>query len=294
MPQVYIRFPKTGLGNMLLVWARGVVFSGINQMEYKTSSWWGLRWGALLRRKQKKRLYWNYFKETPFLQQCILQLKYCFGKTIKEPQVAVIADNAKSDDLYVFNKVITDNDLFGQLRAHERLIAKELDNILSERIKKILASAKNPVIGIHVRRGDFKVGNPITTNEFFIKGINLILKVAGTNWPVTVFTDAEKFEIQDILSLPNVEIAAENPDIVDILLLSKSKIMLLSQCSTFSYWGAFLSQAVVIRPLSNWKKKKKNESPDSGYCEIKWDSTLDTSTNQLEEKLKQYFNNRLN
>ena len=54
MQKVYIKFPKTGLGNMLLVWARGVAFAKLNNLSYGTSSWWGLRWGALIRREQKK------------------------------------------------------------------------------------------------------------------------------------------------------------------------------------------------------------------------------------------------
>ena len=61
--KVYVDFPKVGLGNMLLVWARAVVFCKLNNLDLTTSSWWGLRWGALLRRESKKRLYYQYLIE---------------------------------------------------------------------------------------------------------------------------------------------------------------------------------------------------------------------------------------
>lgn len=285
MPQVYIKFPKTGLGNLLLVWARGVVFAKMNDLHYDTSSWWGLRWGALLRREQKKRLYWGYFNETSFLKQIQLLLKYRFGKTIIEPPLQIVSGNMNKDDLYVFNKVISENDLFGQLRDHQSLIVTEMEKIITPRIKKILLKYQPPVIGLHIRRGDFKIGNPITPNEYFIKGINMIRSVAGSNWPVTIFTDANKDEIEDILLLPEVFIAKEKPDIVDIILLSKSKVMLLSQSSTFSYWGAFLSDSIVIRPYNDWQPLIKNDNSNGIYREIKWDYKDDNSTKRLKEKL---------
>ena len=97
MSQVYIKFPKTGLGNLLLVWARGVVFAKMNGIHYYSSSWWGLRWGALLRGEQKKRLYWGYFIETSLKKQIQLSLKYHFGKTIIEPPLQIISTKTNKD-----------------------------------------------------------------------------------------------------------------------------------------------------------------------------------------------------
>lgn len=283
---VYIRFPKTGLGNMLLVWARGAVFAHLNSLPYYTSSWWGIRWGALIRGERKKRLYRGYFKETSLSKKLCLSLGSRFGKVYTQPPLQqLMPEEIESHDLFVFNKVITDNDLFGGLRDHKDLIQKELYKILSPAIKKILQESAPPVIGIHIRRGDFKIANPVTPNEFFIKGITLIREAEGKNLPVTIFTDAEESEIQDLLTLPETYLAEPKPDIVDILLLSQSKILLLSKSSSFSYWGAFLSDAIVIRPAGDWQDMIKNNDAISGYQEIKWDGNDDLFTRQFVKKL---------
>jgi Glycosyl transferase family 11 len=109
------------------------------------------------------------------------------------------------------------------------------------------------VISVHIRRGDFKLGNPITPTGFFINSINLAREISGMELPVTVFTDAAPGEIKDVLAMPNVTLADNKPDILDILLMSKSKMIVLSRSSTFSYWGAFLSDAVIIKPEEDWQ-----------------------------------------
>jgi hypothetical protein len=283
---VYIRFPKTGLGNMLLVWARGAVFANLNNLPYYTSSWWGVRWGALLRRERNKRYYAGYFKETSFLKRVWLSYGFQPGKVYAEPPVqGMIRDVIEKKTLFVFNRVITDNDLFVSLRDHKNLIQKELYKILTPGVNKILQKSAAPVIGIHIRRGDFKIANPITPNEFFIKGIQLARAAAGSNLPVTVFTDAAKIEIEDILALPAVILAEQNPDIVDILLLSKSKIIFLSQSSTFSYWGAFLSEAVVVMPADDWQRKIRNQDSRTDYREVRWCYKDEDSTKELKKEL---------
>jgi hypothetical protein len=46
--------------------------------------------------------------------------------------------------------------------------------------------------------------------------------------------------------LTNIQFSGKNPDIVDLVLLSKSKLIVTSATSTFSYWAAFLSNSPVI------------------------------------------------
>ena len=106
MGKVYVKFPKTGLGNMMLVWARGVVFARLNDLDYVTSSWWGLRWGALLRQEQRKRLYWGYFKETSWQKRISLFISLVLSKKIFEPTVNKIVTRNSTKSIYIFNKVI--------------------------------------------------------------------------------------------------------------------------------------------------------------------------------------------
>ncbi len=50
----------------------------------------------------------------------------------------------------------------------------------------------------------------------------------------------------EVLSAPNVRRSGNNSDIVDLLLLSKSKVVITSRSSTFSYWSGFLADAPMI------------------------------------------------
>jgi hypothetical protein len=286
MSFVYIKLPKTGLGNMLLVWARGLVFATENEVECITSSWWGFRWGALLRREKQKRVYWRYFKETPSIRRLVaiwLLKKY---DVIQEPSIIKKEDlKDQGRTVYIFSKVITDPDVFGPLTDHQKYIKAELISNLHHSKKKQLKKYTNPVIGIHIRRGDFKLGSTITPIEYFIDAIERIREYAGTDLSVTVFTDALPKEIAPVLALPNVVIAEKKPDILDILLLSQSKIMILSSTSTFGYWGAFLSDAIVLRHKSDWLNTIRTENEKSLYAEIRWDINDATANALLKKKM---------
>jgi hypothetical protein len=268
MSKVYVKFPKTGLGNLLLIWARAYVFSEINHIPMVTSSWWAFRWGAWLRNEKKKRLYWGYFRENGFLERLGIQWFRLTHKVVHEPPVQKIHDHDSGNELFLFDRVIADNDLFGPIRDYSDLIKRKLYEMLNPKLKKQLETYVSPVISIHIRRGDFKMGNPITPESFFIKSINEIRKAANEDLPVTVFTDANEDEIMEVLSLPETHLASPKADILDILLMSKSKFVILSRSSTFSYWAAFLSDALVIRPAGDWQLKIKDQLPGKNYKEL--------------------------
>jgi hypothetical protein len=283
---VYIRFPKAGLGNMMLVWAKGIVFAHLNNLPFITSSWWGLHWGALLRNERKRRIYSGYFVESPVVKRLGAMAK-CFLFNVKnEPHVTILSEEEKQGNtIFLFNKVSTDTDLFGPIRSHRNLLITSLFEALSPKMKKILLTCEKPVIGVHIRRGDFKLGNQTTPLDYFIKGIDIIRNTAGTTLPVTIFTDANEKELAGLLLLPLVSIAQDKPDILDILLLSKSKVMILSKSSTFSYWAAFLSSATVVRPHDDWQELIRYDDIREGYLEIKWNYKSSSSTQKFMDKI---------
>lgn len=275
---------------MLLLWARALVFARQNNFKLIITPWWGFRWGALLRKERKKRIYWKYFKETGILQLFQFNILKVFKVIIQEPKIEIIDKNSiPINSVFEFNKVMTDYDLFGALRPHQQLINKELMDLLHPSKKLQFLNQKVPVIGVHIRRGDFKLGSTLTELDFFIKAIVLVRKELGEDTPVTIFTDADEHEIKEVLQLPHIKIAEKNADIVDILLLSKSKVLILSAGSTFSYWAAFLSNAFVIKSSIDWLKLIKYDNVETGYREIEWNIMDDNSSEVLEEKIKEYF-----
>lgn len=250
----------------MLVWAHALVFARMNDMELVVSRWGRFRWGAIIRRENRKRRYAGYFKETSRLKLWMLKLTMIFFRKEYDPGIEKIKPEAKTK-FYIFTKPYPSRELFKSLESFEELIRKEVIYLLTPELQNKYASLPSPEIGIHIRRGDFKAGNPITPNEFFINGINSIREVHGAETEVTVFSDADDAEIMDILSLKNVCKSKNKEDILDILSMSKSRFMVLSQSSTFSYWAAFLSNAFVIMSKDDWQLKIK--SPGEFYLEVK-------------------------
>jgi hypothetical protein len=280
-PTVYVDFPKTGLGNLLLLWARAKVFSQLNDLPLVTSSWWGIRLGAWLRNEKQKRVYWGYFVESPFGKKLLMKVAKNFLKSESNPSVAALASTKKNETkLFLFNQVSTQNDYFGEIRAHRDFVKQELHNLIHPAIYARLKNYTTPEIAIHVRRGDFKLGSPYTPNDFFIDAINFIREKTGKPFAVTVFTDAAPDEVADILALPNVALAEQKPDILDILLMSRSKFFVMSKSSTFSYWAAFLSDAILIKTADEWhnpiRPAEVNETSFEGKIDFHKAESMDT------------------
>lgn len=266
---VYVKFPKAGLGNLLLVWSRARVFAHINHLPMVTSPWWGFRWGAWLRGEKMKRLYWRYFRESSLIDRVGIWLKKWTSIKVIEPSVEIIQNDSKPR-IYYFSQIVTNNDLFGDIRKHRDFIKKEIYELLSDSLKSKIHDYTVPVISVHIRRGDFKFGNPITPLSFFIDAIKSVRSIHNSQMPVTVFTDADMSEIEDLMILPDVYLSEKKADILDILLMSMSKVIILSQSSTFSYWGAFLSDAVILKPHTDWQQYIRSSEIYSNYPEINW------------------------
>jgi hypothetical protein len=238
---------------MLLTWSRGFVFAHLNGLEVVSSGWGGIRWGAWLRWERKKRMYGGYFKEDSFWKKRAMARKVKTAKLVVEPEVTALSAPADENTLFLFNEVSPGKDLFGPMRPYRDLVRTGIMEMLSPPLLRQLEGYETTAIAVHIRRGDFKIANPITPLSFFADAIKLAREVSGQQLSAMVFTDAAPGEIQEVLDLPDVKLASEKPDILDILLMSRSKMIILSQSSTFSYWGAFLSDGIVVRPAGDWQ-----------------------------------------
>jgi hypothetical protein len=247
--KVFVKFPITGLGNLLLHWAKGYAFAKEHQLELYISAWWSFKPGPWIRGEKNKRLYWGYFKEEPLSKRIGLFFFKLGAKIIYEP---TNIDAPKEKVVYVFKKFHVEKDYFKEIKPHRDELKTTIYEMLTPAIKAKLLQYHPPVIGVHIRRGDFKLGSTITPNSFFINAINVIRKECKQELPVTIFTDGTDEELKDVFQLPNVKRAEPKPDILDILLLSQSKICILSISSTFSFWGAFLNDGVVIKSPHEW------------------------------------------
>lgn len=284
--KVWVQFPKTGLGNMLLVWANAFVFAQVNNLELHTSRWWAFHWGAFWRGESKKRFYAGYFFQDGFLKM----LKHWFNRqnkvVVRNPPLQQVALTGKdTNTLYLFDKLVTHEQMFLNLAPYRETLSAALHAMLRDDKKKALRDLPVPEIAVHIRRGDFNTTGQATSLDFFIGGIRAVREAIGRNIPVTVFSDANEKELKPLFDLPAIMMATPKADILDILLMSRSKILLLSQSSSFSYWAAFLSEALVIMKHDDWQEGLK---PNGGrYQEIKWDMEKDDLTSIVKKIFQQ-------
>jgi|GEM_PF-812791 len=284
MDKVYVKFPKAGLGNLMLIWAKAKLFATLNELEIVVAPWWGLRPGAWLRNEKKKRLYAGYFRESSIADRLKIKAFAINAAIVKNPAIKKIAARQQTGSkLYLFDKVSNGDDIFFDIREHRDFIKAEIYRLLAPAMQQQLNALPIPVVAVHIRRGDFVIGNQVTALSFFVDCINSIRKAANEILPVTVFTDAKADEIRDVLQLPQVTVAENKPDILDILLMSRARLMVLSKSSTFSYWGAFLSDAIVLRPHDDWQQQIRSNSINATVAEIGWKENDPACTQQLIE-----------
>ena len=182
-----------------------------------------------------------------------------------------------SNNIYLFNTSAHWSDYFLVLKNNRNLVINLFFNVLNENLKIKYYELDTPIIGVHIRRGDFLTfqsddhfrinGNTKTPDFYFIDIINKIREYTNKTIPVKLFSDGYKAELQNILSLENIELIENNNDMLDLLHLSKSQIIITSAGSTFSYWAAFLSNATVIIHKDHVLKDLRDSITNSIYYE---------------------------
>ena len=279
MSMVVCKLPQAGLGNQLFPLMKAHLFAHFNKLPVVVTGYHQLKIGPYLRREKTKRRYSNYFS----FQKSILgeQLdkwktkESRFSRVVKEPSVNFISDNASS--LYQYSEIPHWSNYFNELNEHRELVSRLLFSIINDSIKEELNRLTAPVIGVHIRMGDFRklaenedfsiVGSVRTPEKYFIEIIKAIRQLHGSNLPVSVFTDGYRHEFKELFNLPSVTMVESNKDIVDMLLLSRSKIIVTSAGSTFSYWSGFLSDAPIIRHPDHFHSTIRSLSTNSKLYE---------------------------
>lgn len=254
---VISKLPDAGIGNKLFTWGHGVVFAKKNGLKHYSVGWTKIKIGPILRRETSLRFYRNYFKTSVLVSK----IKFMFIKKSKKVVIKSYLDCQKTEkihdnNIYIFNEVPHWNDYFKELRENQELVVDAFFKSLSPNIYYEYLNKKEPVIGVHIRMGDFrkitetqdfsKVGQSRTPMQYFINIISELRTASEINLPVTIFSDGNVSELKEVLSLSNVDLAEDDFDILQMLHLSKSKIIILSAGSTFGQWAAFLSNAAII------------------------------------------------
>jgi hypothetical protein len=268
----HANLPNAGLGNKLLVWAKAYVFSRLNQVPLHVSGWSRLHLAPMLH--GDFRFYWNYFQPSREAGRATLHAGRGW-KVIAEPPVGPI--DPGREVIYEYSTVPSWKDFFGDIRAHRTEVRKALMAMLTPARMKELGRQHAPAIAVHVRMGDFlklkpgqrfdQVGNTRTPLEYFRNLIGSMQRIHGSVLPVEILSDGRKEELGELLDLPNVSLAPKRTAIVDILTMSRSRILICSAGSTFSYWAGFLGDCALVLHPDHMHAPVRPEEVNRNYYE---------------------------
>ena len=249
----HARLPKAGLGNKLFVWARAYLFSRLNHLPLRVTGWNQLQRTALFT-GFGNRLYWNCFKRVDEVGWRTRRYAERHYECLAEPPVK--ATDTKPGIIYEYNAVPHWSDYFEAIREHRDEVREGLLQMLTPTRIRELHRFSPPIIAVHVRMGDFrklqphesfaKVGNVRTPLNYFRELIENIRKVHGSLLPVEIFTDGSARDLAELFGLPGVSLAPKRSTIADILMMSRSRILIASAGSTFSYWAGFLGECALL------------------------------------------------
>ena len=296
--------PPCGLGNNLFVWAKGVVFAHVNNCQFYMSSWTKLHLGAIKRKENTYRFYFGYFNKPTigdFITYQVKSLTYD-KKNITNCLEKVDLAKLEHDVVYICNEMTHWKNHFEGIKEHRDIVRKALYSMLSSKIKNILNQREKPFIGIHIRMGDFAKHNPAvpfatvggtrTPLDYFTHLITQIRTFYKQNVPITIFSDGSPQELEELLILPNVKLSVGELDIVDMLLLSQSRIIIAAAGSTFSAWAGFLADAPMIKHYDHLHEPYRDKHTNTLFYEggakgnfQEWDSLLLKNLHELSKEI---------
>lgn len=265
----YSKLPRAGLGNKLFVWAQGFVFANCNGYKHVTLGWIKLHIGPILRKEKSSRLYLGYFDTRIMVANAIYYLINIFRskKYLRQEDCNKIIEGKF---MFTFNELPHSNDYFLVLKSYRDVIKEGFLKYIHKSVLDIYMGLESPAIGVHIRLGDFKLSNMNEDMDFFIQVINRIRTLYNEDLKVTIFSDGSISELEPILKLKNIELASHNKDLLELLHLSKSKILILSSKSTFSQWAGFLSDGALIydRRIIPSRIRAERDLMEIDYSEI--------------------------
>lgn len=250
--KVYCKIPKGGLGNKLFVISHALIFRKLTGSKIYFIKHFELKIGPYIRNEKNKRRYQNYFSfKSYYFSASYWLLKK--ENIITEP---IFNSNYNGHENFIFKELPHWTSFFEKIRPYRDLCKIELFNALSEQNKIRINSLDIIDVAIHIRLGDFKklneyddfskVGATRTPKEYFLDNIKKI-KASHPSFVFHIFTDGYESELDWILGEENIFLIKSINDIVDLYQMSKSKILITSAGSTYSYWAGFLGECQIIQ-----------------------------------------------
>jgi len=254
----FARILGTGLGNLLLPWARAIIAARRNRWTPLFPTWPQLKVGPLLRRERDARLYSGLFRCPPDYvgspRRLLLLLR---GPRVGE---GVAVDRVAPGSVVVFRGL---QDGFRSILEEHELVRREL--LAMVRVEHLHHfRPKDPVaIGIHVRLGDFRqVSQPGVPEpgiasygdrlplDWYVEALGNLRRALGPV-PALVFSDGSNSDLDALLRLPGVQRFDSGSPLGDLLALASVRV-LIGSISTFSMWATYLGRMPTV-----WRRSEE-------------------------------------
>ncbi|MBM4164978.1 MAG: hypothetical protein FJ222_11155 [Lentisphaerae bacterium] len=196
-----------------------------------------MRVGPWLRGERDKRYYLNMFSNAGMIgglgREALLRLL----PGVEEGASTVASEGRRS--VIWFRGM---EQFFNPFLSEQPLIAERLRAITNPAIvRRVDEAAGVSSIGVHIRRGDFKCGGHTIPDAWYLRAIGAAReRLPGV--PVRVFSDASPAELAFLKGVENLRVMPSAPALHDLLLLSRSSLVVGTSWSTFSMWAVFLGQ----------------------------------------------------
>ncbi len=255
---------SSGLGNKLFPWARAIVFCHQFDATLIPPKWPSLRRGPLAREGSilggvpilsypGKIWLFNNFRQGQVASKYLVRASR--APVIDEKLANSLIGSGQFNEINAVIDFAGDADHFSSLHGHRSLIKTELEKISVQSVP--IYENKHSLITINVRIGkDFKCarspddyvhkGGIRTPIEWYVKVLRKTRENAGYCMPSYIISDGSERELRPILNEPSVHYLKTRYAIQDLLLLAQSTYIIGAGGSSFTAWGAFLSEADVI------------------------------------------------
>ena len=241
---------RTGLGNMLITWARAEVFARDHQCPILAPRWthW-MRIGPWLRGDKDKRFYLSMFSNTGMIDGAKKMAIKILGNHVLETQLRHLEEIKNKSRRPVCVDFLGRKDFFRPFLKEHEYIKKRLFTIASRQICDEVAgfvAQTHPFIAVNIRRGDF-CGTPFyTENDWFLRALDLVLSEDSRRFAkfrIVIFSDAFPEELHFITKkYPNAVLCPKIPALSQLLWMSHGERLIASAHSSFSMWAAWLGQ----------------------------------------------------
>ena len=210
-------------------------------------------------------------QDLSFLALPWLRLKF-FGKAFRERAItpSSVFEPGHGDSLVLIDGRV---DHFGDLNIHQARLKQDFYRIVASRHLDRVSAMPSFPIGINLRLGKDFLPPPLshslsegyqwvgwlqqTPLAWFIETLQLIRKHSGWCVPAVVVSDGTAHQLSQLLQLPETYHLSPSNAVIDLLVLSKTQLLLGSGSSTFSAWAAFLGQQPAFtapgHPFTNLK-----------------------------------------